>query len=261
MSRLENVILSLHAMSRPVSSRVSSAALLVVTLVYLAAVLSVPLYAPQTIVWLAVYPVVQAEMSGIGFGKVFVKSLWILPVVALIGIFNPFIDTQTAFTVGHVAVSRGWVSFVSIMIRGMLAVQAVVILSGSAGFYDICASMRRLGCPRVLVTQLQFTFRYLIVIAEEALAMDRARKSRGFGRKSYPMRMWARMTGQLLLRSHERARRVNQAMLARGFNGTVPVSSMNRMDSRSRVFLLLWSAVILSVRFWREICDFCLKVL
>lgn len=253
MQKLEKTILSLNALCRPASARVSAAALLFVTLVFLVALLSVPLYAPQLIVWLAVYPVVQSEISGIGFGKVFMKSLWIIPFVALIGIFNPIVDTQPAFSVAGITVSRGWVSFVSILLRGIVALQAVIILSITAGFYDMCAALRKLGCPRVLVTQLQFTFRYIIVIAEEALAMDRARKARGFGRKSYPLAMWTRMTGQLLLRSHERARRVNLAMKARGFNGSMPVCASLGMTPASWGFAAVWCLLIIAVRFYRVI--------
>lgn len=250
MPKLETALISLRSIGHPAAStRITATAILLVTLVYLVAVLSVPLYAPEHIVWLAVYPVVAAEMSGIGFGRVFVKSLWVLPLVALIGIFNPVIDTQTAFTVGDVAVSRGWVSFISIALRGILAVQAAVILTMTAGFYDMCAAIRRLGCPRILVTQMQFTYRYMTVVVEEALGMDRARKSRGFGRKSYPLGMWGRMVGQLFVRSYERAARIHRAMLSRGFDGTIPSSSNRQaMNTTSLIYLAVWAAVIVALR-------------
>lgn len=249
MSKLENALISVNSLSRPEGGGISAPAMLIVTLVYLVAVLSVPLYAPQKIIWLAVYPVVQAEISGIGFGRVFMKSLWVLPLILLIGIFNPWLDTQTAFTVSGVAISRGWVSFFSILLRGMLAVQAVVILTMSSGFYDMCASLRKLGCPKVLVTQIQFTYRYMVVVMEEALSMDRARKSRGFGRKSYPLTMWGRMVGQLLVRSYERASRIHDAMLARGFNGAMPATRRMSMSSGSWAFLVVWIVVMALLRF------------
>lgn len=248
MSKLENALISLNSLSRPSVRRTSATAVLLVTLVYLVAVLSVPLYEPERIIWLAVYPVVQSEVSGIGFGRVFVRSLWVLPLIMLIGVFNPVLDTQTAFTVGSVAVSRGWVSFFSIALRGLMALQAVLLLAMTTGFYDMCGALRRIGCPRVLVTQLQFTYRYMAVIVEEALWMDRARKARGFGRDSYPLRMWGRMIGQLLLRSYERASRVHRAMLARGFDGTMPLSSPRKMGAGQWLFVGGWTAVILFLR-------------
>jgi len=228
--------------------KISATALLVVTLVYLVAVLSVPLYAPQCLVWLAVYPVLLSEMSGIGFARVFRQSLWVLPLILLIGIFNPIMDTVTAFILGGVAVSRGWVSFFSILLRGLLAVQAAVIMTKAAGFYDMCVAMRSLGCPRMLVTQMQLTFRYMIVVVEEAVGMDRARKARGFGRSSYPLGMWSRMVGQLLVRSYERATRIHRSMLSRGFDGTMPLSRTRKMDAGSWIFMLVWIVVILLLR-------------
>lgn len=249
MSKLENVLISLNSMTRPAADAVRPVSMLVVTLVYLVAVLSVPLYAPQQIIWLGIYPVVQSEMSGIGYRRVFVKSLWVLPLIAVIGMFNPILDTETAFRVGNVAVSRGWVSFLSIVLRGLFAVQAVLLLTFSVGFYDMCSSLRRVGCPRVLVTQLQFTYRYMMVVIEEAIGMDRARKARGFGRNSYPLRMWGRMVGQLLVRSYERASRIHRAMLARGFDGTMPVSCEAAGGKGvSWVFMTVWIALIVALR-------------
>lgn len=248
MSKLENVLVSLNSLSRPACGAARPVSMLVVTLVYLVAVLSVPLYAPQQLVWLGVYPVVQSEMSGIGYRRVFVKSLWVLPLIVLIGMFNPILDTGEAFRVGDVAVSRGWVSFLSILLRGLFAVQAVVILTLSVGFYDMCASLRRIGCPRVLVTQLQFTYRYLMVVIEEAIGMDRARKARGFGRESYPLRMWGRLVGQLMIRSYERASRIHRAMLARGFNGTMPSSGAVDGSGVSWLFMIGWIVVIVALR-------------
>jgi cobalt/nickel transport system permease protein len=118
----------------------------------------------------------------------------------------------------------------------------------TAGFYDMCHAMRRFGCPKVLVTQLQFTYRYMVVVVEEAVGMDRARKARGFGRNSYPLRMWGRMVGQLLVRSYERATRIYRAMLSRGFDGTMPLSRPQHMSGLSWVFMLIWVAVMLALR-------------
>lgn len=249
MPKLEKAILSLHSLSSPSRPGNNAIALLLQTIVYLAVVLSVPLYAPQKLIWLAVYPVVVAEMSGIGFGRVFLKSLWVLPLVVMIGIFNPFIDKETAFFVGSIPVNRGWVSFFSIVVRGLLAVQAAYLLTVSAGFYDICSAMRKICVPRILVTQMQFTYRYMTVIAEEALGMDRARKARGYGKNNYPMKEWGRIVGQLLVRSYERSQRIHRAMLARGFDGKIPVADNSISNPRSWISMTIWIIVIIAIRF------------
>lgn len=244
MAKLDRMLISIKSLGDGEYSAISSTAMLAVTLAYLIAVLSVPLHAPQKLIWLAVYPVVQSEISGISYGRLFLKSLWILPIIVLIGIFNPIIDTTPAFTVGRVTVSRGWVSFISLTLRGLLAVQATFLLVLSTGFYDMCHALRHFGCPKILVTQLQFTYRYLVVIAEDACRMDRARKARGFGRKNYPLSMWGRFVGQLLVGSYDRANAIHRAMLSRCFNGTMPSSRSHKMNIRSWVFIGVWCGVI-----------------
>lgn len=248
MPKLENAILTLNSAARPYSTRLSPLASLLLTAVYLVAVLTVPLHEPQRLVWLAAYPVIAAEMNGPGFGRVFLKSLWVLPLVVFIGIFNPLLDRTVAFSVGDIAVSRGWVSFISIVLRGLLSMQALLILTRTAGVYGICSALGSTGCLRVLSTQILFTYRYLLVIMEEALGMDRARKARGFGRKSYPLGMWGRMVGQLLIRSYERALRVHRAMMSRGFDGVMPQSREEGPGVRSWIYFGTWTALIILLR-------------
>ena len=193
-----------------------------VVLVYLISMLSVPLGHLSMLIWFALFPIISAAISGLNFATVFKQSLMILPFAALIGIFNPFLDKTVAFTIGEIPVSRGWVSFISILLRGMLAMQAIIILIESSGFTGICRALREMRVPAFLTDQLQFIYRYISVLLLEALSMRRAREARGFGRKRYPLKTWGVMTGQLFLRSIERAERINRAMLARGFNGTMP---------------------------------------
>ncbi|MDE6334747.1 MAG: cobalt ECF transporter T component CbiQ [Muribaculaceae bacterium] len=220
-----------------------------VTLLYLIAVLSVPLIDPDMMIWMFVYPIVMAEASGTGYGRVFVKSLWILPATAVIGMFNPIIDHSPAWHIGSATISAGWVTFISICLRGMLAVQGVLVLIYSTGFYAICAALQRMGLPDVLTTQLLMVYRYISVLLQESLSMSRARTARGFGRRNYPLRLWGVMVGQLLLRSVDRARRVHNAMLARGFSGILPVSGARKVHISDILYLIFWAAVFAILRF------------
>lgn len=223
--------------------------MLILTLLYMIAVLSVPLYQPQKLVWFFTYPILYSEIFGIGYHKILIKSLLILPIVIFIGIFNPILDKTPAFTIDSIEISEGWVSFLSIILRGLLAFQALLILVQLSGFIEVFNSLRKIGCPKVLVTQLQLTYRYLAVIIEEALIMRRAREARGFGKKSYPFRIWGRFVGQLLIRSSRRATRIHRAMLARGFNGTMPSTSSMDWDLSSYLYLFGGIILIAILRF------------
>ena len=226
-----------------------ASATLIVTLIYIIALLSINIYEPQKAIWMAAYPVVASEMTGIGYGKLFLRSLWILPLMIVIGIFNPLLDTHTAFYVYGVNVSQGWVSFCSIILRGLLSMQALLLAVKANGLIDLFNSMRTIGCPAILTTQLLLTYRYLAVIIEEAIHMRRARTARGYGRKSYPLPMWGQFIGQLLLRSTMRARRIHNAMVARGFDGTLPTGSRHKWTVSDWAWMAGWCVVIAALRF------------
>lgn len=249
MTKLEKAYLAVSNIDRIRRRSESSPAILLVTLFYLVAVLSVPVDRPQGIIWLAAYPVIASEILGVGYGKIFVKSLWILPLLVIIGVFNPILDKVTVLQIGSLGVSRGWVTFVSIIFRGLLSFQAVILMVFTTGFIDIFNMMRKVGFPSVLCTQMLLSYRYLFVILEEAVVMKRAREARGYGRKSYPFPMWGRFIGQLLIKSTRRATGIHRAMQARGFSGTLPLSAKFIWNRKSWIWLISWTLVIVLLRF------------
>ena len=157
MGRLEHAITRLQEMQslRDDAGRtVGPVCGIVVTLCYLVAMLSVPVDRLGMLLWFAVYPIVASPYLGRSFTKVFLRSLYTLPFIIFIGIFNPVFDTVPAMTVGSLTVSRGWITFVSIVLRGLMSVQAIMILVEAVGFEGVCRGLRRIGVPAGLVTQL-----------------------------------------------------------------------------------------------------------
>lgn len=254
MSKLEQAILALQDMQTAVrcedGSQVNPVGGLIVTVVYLITMLSVPVELISMLLWFAIYPILAAPLLGISFGSVFVKSLYTLPFIVFVGVFNPIFDNSPAFAVGTVTISRGWVSFASIIMRGLMSVQAIIILVSACGFEGVCRGLRRLGVPAFLVTQLLMVYRYMSVLLIELLNMRRARESRSYGNRRLSLKMWGQMTGQLFLRTVSRSERINRAMLARGFTGTMPfyrldASGWRRSDT---VFTIAWVSVFLVLR-------------
>lgn len=253
MTSTEKILARLSALSSNgmgnddiIDSRVKIAT--VVT--FILTVLSVPMLEPGKLVWMFCFPIIMSEAWGIGYGRVLMKSLYILPLIILVGIFNPIIDRNPMWQIGTIKISAGWVSLISITLRGLLSFQALIMLVSRLGFSSFCRDLQRLGCPKALVTQLFLLYRYIGVILEEALTMHRARESRGYGRKSYPLKMWAQFAGQLLLRSVDRSKRIHRAMLARGFSGTIPYApSYSRLRFRDIAFIMFWIGIFAALRF------------
>ncbi|MDE5796207.1 MAG: energy-coupling factor transporter transmembrane protein EcfT, partial [Muribaculaceae bacterium] len=143
MTKTEKALTALRAMhSGNGRSPISALALLIITLFYLVLMLSVAPEALARLLWFAFYPIVMAPVAGEEYGRVFCRSLVAFPFVVLIGIFNPLYQTEAVFTIGGVTVTRGWITFISIIVRTLLSVQSLLILVDSVGFTGLCRSLQ-----------------------------------------------------------------------------------------------------------------------
>jgi cobalt/nickel transport system permease protein len=89
------------------------------------------------------------------------------------------------------------------------------------------------------VIQLLFLYRYLFVLLEESLRMIRAREARSFGKKGKEMKTFVRLISVLLIRSVERAERIYQAMVSRGFRGEIRVLKRHRLRYYDILFAII----------------------
>ena len=254
-NRLQYALCELDAMERTAHGRsplhsLDARAKLTATVVYLAAMLSVPLSQLSDLLLYLAFPLLAAAMGRLDYGRIFRRSLAVLPFVVFIGVFDLFCDREPAFRIGALTITAGWVRFLSIILRGLLSVQALLILLSCTGCYRLCRGMQRMGLPAVFTSQLLFVYRYLHVLLEESLALSRARHARSFGRRSYPLDVWGAMIGQLLVRTFDRAEQISRAMLARGFTGRLPPTGGDRTPwtLRDTLFLASWSTVLIAIR-------------
>ena len=230
--------------------KVDPRSLLLVTVIYLCLMLGVPTSHIDLLLWYAVYPIIASPLFGLSYASVFYQSLIVLPLVILLGIFNPIVDKTPVVASNGLIITQGWLLFIGVVIRGLLSMQALLILIRSIGFVGIVRSMGRLGVPRFLTTQLLMVFRYIRVIIEEAISMKAARDARSFGEKHLSLRLWGVLIGQLFLRSVDRAERVHKAMQARGFTGEMPAGFADSTvwGWNSTIYLFAWILVFVFLR-------------
>jgi cobalt/nickel transport system permease protein len=98
---------------------------------------------------------------------------------------------------------------------------AFIALMATMPFATLGHALHRLRVPEKIVHLLLMTYRYIFVIEHEYLRLMRAAKIRGFrpGTNVNTYRTFAFIMGMLFVRSAERAEKVHQAMLCRGFKG------------------------------------------
>jgi cobalt/nickel transport system permease protein len=155
--------------------------------------------------------------------------------------------------------AEGTVAFASILIKAWLSVLTATVLVATTPFAQLVAAMRAFRVPQILVSTVSFMYRYMYVIADEALRLHRAREARSAmsgskagGSISWRARVLGGMVGSLFLRSYERSERVYAAMLSRGFDGstrTMRMPSLGRRDFAAMaafVFYLLAVAMLMA---------------
>lgn len=147
---------------------------------------------------------------------------------------------------------EGLVAFLSIALKSWVAVQAALLLAYTTPFHDLVDALRALRLPAIFVTTVSFMYRYLAVLSDEASRMLRARAARSAsrgGRSGGTLRWRAvvagRIVGALFIRAYERSERVYQAMLARGFEGTIRPRAARALRRREWAVLGL-AALLLS---------------
>ncbi len=105
---------------------------------------------------------------------------------------------------------------------------ALIALLGTSTIADLGHALDGLGISKRLCFLLLFSYRYIFVIHNEYQKLLRAVKIRCFVATTniHTYRTYGYLFGMTLVRSWNRAARVHQAMLLRGFNGTlIPLDS------------------------------------
>lgn len=140
-------------------------------LVYQICVLSWP---PQEITGLLpffLFPVCVIRLAGLPLGYLLKRTLWLLPVAVMIGLFNPLVDRTPMGEWFGIPVTQGMISFISIILRCMLTILGAFTLLASTGFAPLCRGLRQLGAPRILITLMTFLYRYAFILVDECQNM------------------------------------------------------------------------------------------
>lgn len=185
--------------------------------------------------WL--FLLLAARLAYLPYWLVFKRSLIILP----------FLLTAVTILI-NVPGPAGIIRFLSIAMRGWLAVQFAILLTATTTFPDLMHALNHLHAPAILVNIISFMYRYLFVLADEAGRLLRARQARsarlpGSGKHGgslfWRAKISGQMIGQLFGRSLDRSDRIYMAMLSRGYDGrflTINPHQMTRFD---------WSALVM----------------
>ncbi len=237
----------LAARSSPIH-RLHPAAKLLSTIAYILTVVSFHKYDLSGLIPLLLWPVLLFQLSGVEVRTCFYKLRIVLPLVMAVGLFNPFFDRAPQFALGGLAVSGGVVSMLTLMLKGVFCLMASFLLMATTPIDSLCAALRRLHVPAMLVTLLLLTYRYVGVMTEELAVMTDAYHLRAPGQKGIHISAWGSFLGQLLLRSMDRAQELYSSMLLRGYHEHFHYADIRPFDKKDGLWLLASLGIFLLLR-------------
>lgn len=232
---------------------------LLLTLAFILSVSLAPVGAWPIYVLLLAFALSASVASELGWPFVLRRAALALPFVlaALPLLVTVKGDPLVSMRLGAWSLSvtaPGLERFLSIALKSWLSVQMAVLLTATTPLPDLLLAMRALRLPRLLIAVLSLMWRYLAVLVDEALRMMRAREARSasWQRRSGGSLLWrARVTGAmagtLFLRGYERSERIYNAMLARGYDGSIRSFPLKPLSPAERFILISALLVLLAL--------------
>lgn len=145
-----------------------------------------------------------------------------------------------------------------LLVKSYVSALGVLLLVSTTPLPELLRGLEFMAVPGFLLMVIQFLYRYLFVISEEAQHMRSAAQARsgsirnpGFGRSHF--RAAAGALGVLFARSYSHAEGIHQAMLARGFQGHFRTLSEGVFGRADAAFLIAALAVLIGLRVTLEL--------
>ena len=224
---------------------------LLTAIIYILVTISFDKYDLGGLVPMVLWPILLFQISGIEVKTCFYKLRIVLPLVMAVGLFNPFFDKTVLLQIGGIAISGGVISMLTLMLKGVFCLMASFLLMATTPIDNLCAALRRLHVPKLLVTLLLLTYRYVGVMTEELAVMTDAYHLRAPGQKGIHISAWGSFLGQLLLRSMDRAQELYSSMLLRGYHQHFHYADIKPFRARDALYMVLCGAVFLLLRMVR----------
>ncbi len=140
--------------------------------------------------------------------------------IALVNIFSLFLFATLPLTYGSDS-SAGLAIATLITLKTNAIFFCFLALIASSSAASLGHALDTLGMPRKLTFLFLFTYRQLFIINQEYKRLQRAARLRGFTpcNSMHTYRTYSYLFAMTLVKSWNRAERVHQAMLLRGFSG------------------------------------------
>jgi cobalt/nickel transport system permease protein len=206
---------------------------------------------------LLVFLVLLATTPGDAFVALAIDLAVILAGIATarLPMFNLLLRASTVLPFSFTFALLSWLAgdrlrALALVEKTYLSAVAVLLVAGTTPLPLLIRGIESFRAPRLLLTVVQFLYRYLFVISEQAQHMRLAAASRsGLGRQSKSrFQAAAGAIAVLFARSYYRSDGIHRAMVARGFQGRFPLGHPLRFRASDAVFALVLCSLLVLAR-------------
>ena len=212
----------------------------------------------QVLTWALALSILIVLTANVPIKELMRRLIPVNMLIIFLWLFLPFTFAgETLFFIGPLTVTREGVLYATrITIKSNAIMLVLIALVASTPIFTFGHAMHELGITQKIVHLFFFTYRYIHVIHREYSRLVNSMKIRGFIPKTslHTYRTYAYMVGMLLVRSLDRAQRVHNAMLCRGFKGnlySLSKFSLKRKDVVSLIFMLT-VIIFMGVLEWKK---------
>lgn len=211
---------------------------LLVTFIYIVFVISINKYDLLRIIPFIFYPFFILSILNISIIDSLKKTFPIILLSIFIGILNPIFD-KNILTIGSYTINGGYISFLTLTVKGLCTVLASYILIISTSLNDICYGLRCLRFPSIFIMIVSLIIRYINVLLVEYDDLSNAYYLRSY-KKGIDIKDWGSFIGLLLLRSIDKAKAIQESMDLRGYDiNKTYIKSSYETNIKSYTYILL----------------------
>jgi len=212
---------------------------------------STPLGAWPVFVACALALAAVAALAAVSPAQLWSRSRLVLALVLAVALVVPLTRTGgAAHQLGPLTVhGDGLTVLATVAAKSAIGVVAAVLLAATTPFPSLLQGLAALRVPRVLVLIAALMYRYAFVVVDEVGRMRTALAARAY-RPRNPLQAAAlgKLAAGLFLRAHARAERVHVAMLARGYDGTMPAPAPLSPGPADAIFVVALLAAAVPLR-------------
>jgi cobalt/nickel transport system permease protein len=152
-----------------------------------------------------------------------------------------FYGTTVMFTIplwgsNLIGYKEGLAHGILIMCRVIGGVSLILLLSMSTPANKLLLAATWFRVPKIFVELALLVYRYIFVLLEEMVTIKDAQRVRlGYRNWRQSMRSVGVLGGSLILRAYDRAERVFEAMVVRGYTGAMTISYTEHFDRKDYI--------------------------